>query len=325
MEESFKRAFSFRKQCAEYGISLWQCPNFVFLLVGAINALSLVATYFAGTRLHQPPEVIIPLTVFLSAIFFIIGQNLTSGLQKLAEANKMKIEFVSIASHQLKTPLSSIRWLLTLVLKNDQNLDPETRSFLLDIRQSNERLIKLVNDLLNVNRIETGELSFRRQEINLAQAAQRMIRPLEKIVQASNIKLRLEAPANALISFDQEKLDIILQNLLENAIKYTKKDGRPHTVQIKIQDQGENYSLSVRDEGVGIPAKDHKFIFQKFFRSDNVLKHQTVGTGLGLYLVKSLAEMGGGRISFESRENEGSVFSFSVPKVRGGTLPSYNN
>lgn len=316
MTEKFLESFNFKKQCEQYGISLWQCPSFIFLSVGLLNCASLITAYFVGQKYNQSPELLISIITALSIFLFILGHGLSSGFRKIAETNKSKIEFVSIASHQLKTPLSSIRWLLGLILKDQENLSTDTLSYLNDIRSSNERLIKLVNDLLNVNRIETGELSFNPKEVDLITAIQENIAQFLNLITASNIKINFDYPPEAKVWCDPEKLNLVLQNLIENAVKYTKKDSQKHQINIQIENEEDKWKVSIKDQGVGIPKQDQPFVFEKFFRSNNALRQQTIGTGLGLYLVKSIIKIAKGKVGFSSQEKEGSTFWFTLPKAK---------
>ncbi len=292
-------------------MGLWQCPSFIFFILGLINIVVMVSTYFIANRYTDQPEMVALLVILVTAIFFVISHIITQGFDKLAQANKMKTEFVSVASHQLRTPLSAVRWVLNL-LDGGQGQKPEDLTNYLDlIKQSNERMIKLVNDLLDVSRIEMGGIIFNPRQTNLYILVQKIVDNFSVYAQANNIAMTVDAPETLPnVYTDPEKISLVIQNLIDNAIKYIKGKGE---IKISLESGGKSVKVAVRDTGVGIPASQQKFIFQKFFRSDNIMKHQTVGTGLGLFIAKSVIEESRGKIWFESREGQGTIFYFTLP------------
>ena len=299
------------KDCQEYNLGLWACPSFIFLVLGILNIVAMLSTYFIANRYTDQPEIVALIVIIVSAVFFILSHTITQGFDKLAQANKMKTEFVSIASHQLRTPLSGIRW--TLNLLNDGRVkDPaDVADYIEMIKESNERMIRLVNDLLDVSRIEMGKMVFMPKQTNIYVLVQKIVNSSVPFAQASNITLSLEAPEtlpNILV--DPEKISIVVQNLVDNAIKYIKGKGE---VRVSMDTNEKFVKLSVKDSGVGIPQIQQKHIFKKFFRSDNVMKNQTAGTGLGLFIARSIVETNGGKIWFESKEGEGTTFFITLP------------
>ncbi|MBU1102856.1 HAMP domain-containing histidine kinase [Patescibacteria group bacterium] len=306
------------RECAEYNLGIWECPSFIFLILGAVNVLAMISTYFIANRFTEEPEFVALIVIIVTAIFFIISHTVTQGFDKLAQANKMKTEFVSIASHQLRTPLSAMRWTLNLLnekhqtdTQGQQNQEQTNANYISLIKESNERMIELVNDLLDVSRIEMGRIILNPQQINLYILIQKIIENFSPLAQASNVEITLEAPETLPnIYADAEKVSLVIQNLIDNAIKYIKGRG---AVKISAQANGGSVKVSVKDTGVGIPKIQQKHIFQKFFRSDNIMKHQTIGTGLGLFIAKAVIEDSGGKIWFESEENKGTTFYFTLP------------
>lgn len=299
--------------CRQYDLRLKECPSFLFLVVGLINIAATATTYFITTYFTKDPEPIIIITASITIFIFVIGYTVTKGFEKLAQANKMKTEFVSVASHQLRTPLSSIRWLAELLTSGRLGrLNPKQLDYLNDIQQGNERMIKLVNDLLDVSRIEMGRLDLKLEPTDILVKVKDLIKEFEQFAQASNVKINLiTKPGLPLVMTDSQRIRLTIQNLIDNAIKYIGKDGR---TDITIAPMNEKFMrISVKDTGVGIPEEQKKFIFQRFFRSDNILKHQTTGTGLGLYIAKAIIEASGGKMGFESKEGVGSTFWFTLP------------
>jgi len=299
------------KDCQDYNLSLWECPSFIFLILGLLNITAMVGTYFIANRYTDQPEMVALIVIAISTFIFILSHSITQGFDKLAQANKMKTEFVSIASHQLRTPLSAIRWTLNLI--NDGRITNPTdlATYLNLVKESNERMIRLVNDLLDVSRVEMGRMIFSPKQTNIYVLVEKIINASVPFAQANNVTLSLEAPETLPnVLTDPEKISITIQNLVDNAIKYTKEKGM---VKVSLEADNKFVKVAITDKGVGIPQSQQKHIFKKFFRSDNIMKNQTVGTGLGLFIARSIVESNKGKIWFESKEGEGTTFFFTLP------------
>lgn len=226
--------------------------------------------------------------------------------------DKMKSEFISIAAHQLRTPLSAIKWSIKLVLDEDEgNINEGQRTLLTKGYVSNERVINLVNDMLNVSRIEEGRFGYSFTSEDIADALNIVLGTLEKDIKERQIDVVIRKPDSlSKVLMDKQKIILVLQNLLENAVKYTPEKGK---IEVTIE-QGKNHlHIYVKDNGVGIPKEDKKKMFSKFFRAGNVIRMQTEGSGLGLFICKNVIETHGGRIKFTSEEGKGTEFSFTLP------------
>lgn len=228
------------------------------------------------------------------------------------EIDKAKTEFVSLASHQLRTPLSSINWYAEMLLSEDAGkLNANQKKYLKEIYYGNQRMVDLVNSLLNVSRLEMGTFLVEPQKTNILEMADDVIKELMPRSLEKNIKIKKDYDKNLPeINVDQKLMRIIFQNLLSNSLKYTQAKGK---VELKITHDEKNLNIEVRDNGMGIPESQKANIFSKFFRADNVRQTETEGTGLGLYLVKSIIEHSRGELSFESTENKGTTFYVSLP------------
>jgi signal transduction histidine kinase len=299
------------KDCQDYNLGLWECPSFIFLILGLLNITAMIGTYFIANLYTDQPEMVALIVIAISTFIFILSHSITQSFDKLAQANKMKTEFVSIASHQLRTPLSAIRWTLNLINDNRVAGPAEMNTYLTLIKENNERMIRLINDLLDVSRIEMGRLSFSPKQTNIYVLVEKIVKTSAPFAQANNVDLSMEAP-NTLpnVLTDPEKISITIQNLVDNAIKYTKGKG---SVKVFMEADNKFVKISVKDQGVGIPESQQKHIFKKFFRSDNIMKNQTVGTGLGLFIARSIVEGNKGKIWFESKEGEGTTFYLTLP------------
>ena len=301
---------NFVKRCRKYHLSLWQCPSFLIVLIGLITISAMLGTYLIATKYTNQPEVVALIVIGITAILTIISYFVIQGFEKLAEANQLKSEFVSVVSHQLRTPLTSIKWTINLMIKMD-GLTEEQLEKLKIIKESNQRMTDLINDLLNVSRIEQGKLGLRPERVSLKEIIQDLIKDYLPLAKASNINLSLETAQNIpLISIDPQGIKVVLQNLIDNAIRYIKNQGQ---VKITLRKKRGLIRCQVQDDGVGIPLEDQGKIFQKFFRSRNIMKYQTEGTGLGLFITKSIIKASGGKIGFKSQEDKGTIFWFELP------------
>ncbi|MGB2762371.1 MAG: ATP-binding protein [Minisyncoccales bacterium] len=225
----------------------------------------------------------------------------------------IKTEFVSLAAHQLRTPLSAIKWTLKMILDGDLGkLNKEQEEFIRTSYGSNERMITLVNDLLNVTRIEEGKYLYKPVPADMKNIIQSIINNYQEEIKQKNIEFKFKKPKDKLpkVLVDKEKICLAVQNLLDNAIIYTKPGG---IIIISLKKFKNKIEFSIEDNGVGIPKEQQKKIFSKFFRAANVIQMETDGTGLGLYITKNIIEAHKGRIWFESNKGKKTTFYFVLP------------
>lgn len=238
------------------------------------------------------------------------------------EIDKTKSEFVSLASHQLRTPLSAIRWFAEMLGTGDAGkLTEEQQQYVAQITESNERMIQLVNALLNVSRIELGSFIIEPKPTNAIEVVQSLLQELQVDIDHKQLEVRTEIdPSLPVINADPSLLRILLQNLLTNAVKYTPEHG---TVTVTLRTNGSELVYAVADTGIGIPKEQLHRITEKMFRADNVLKTDTDGNGLGLYLVKSILTSVGGTFAIDSELNKGTTVTITLPlsgmKAKSGT------
>jgi signal transduction histidine kinase len=279
---------NFIARCKKYNISIWQCPNFLFLVMGILNIAVMFATYAISQHYYSDTVTIVAVSS-VAAIILVIGSSVIRGVERIAEANIMKSEFISIISHQLCSPLSAIKWNLEILETEgdgERLLSEKQMIFLDNIKKANEIMLKLVSDLMELIRIDQGSSVIENKEINLADLAKEVMKYLEGVRAAKNVSLILDAKENVPSVFaDPKKIKVIMENLVGNAIKYSNEGG---TVEIKVYPEGQKVFFAVEDHGIGIPKYQHGRIFQKFFRSNNISRYRTDGVGIGLYLVKAI-------------------------------------
>jgi signal transduction histidine kinase len=225
---------------------------------------------------------------------------------------RMKTEFVSISAHQLRTPLSAIKWTLKMFLDGDLGeLTKEQREFLEKTYKSNERMINLINDLLNVTRIEEGRYLYRPVLADIVPICQSVIDSYKDEIEKKNLKFEFKKPKELpKVRVDIEKISLAIQNLLENAILYNLPGGK---IEISLELKENKVEFSIKDTGIGIAKDQQSRVFTKFFRAPNAMRMETEGSGLGLFITKNIIEAHGGEIWFESEEGKGSTFYFTLP------------
>lgn len=299
-------------QCKKYNLSLWQCPHFLFLIMGIIIIITAIVSYLIGNRYFTDPQIVTLIVLSISTVLFIIDVIITQSFERLAEVNQMKSEFINIISHQLRTPLSNLKWTIELfTLGKVNSFNRKQLEYFKILKENTDRMNQLVSNLLIVSRIETTDFPLKKKEISLESLVKETIERATPFIKSSNIKVELEIKERLpKIFVDPSQLQLVIENLLDNAIRYTKKKDK---IKIKLEKRGGYCYFEIKDNGVGIPEKNQKYIFQKFFRSENALKQQTQGSGLGLYIAKSIIKKLGGKIGFKSQEDVGSTFWINLP------------
>ncbi len=241
--------------------------------------------------------------------------ELTRANEKLMSLDTQKSEFMSIIAHQMRTPLSAIKWTMNMMLKNELGpLTVDQMNFLKKADESNEHMIALVEDMLLADRLETGRTDITLVDTNLDTIASDVLHDLTLKIQTKNIQIHRTAcdPIICTVKADKEKLRAVIQNLLENAVKYTPQGG---SVTIQIYDREGFVYMSIKDSGIGIPKDQQAYIFNKFYRARNAARIEANGSGLGLFIAKSIIERHGGTITCESEEGKGTTFTFSIKRT----------
>ncbi len=282
-----------------------------------VRAFQTGKTIHARTMYQQQSGALLPVQVTVAPILLrgrpIGAIEIFRDLTAEIENDKLKSDFISIASHQLRTPLSAIN-MYTRMLQNGMAgpLTADQLPYVDTVLLSVKRMNTLINTLLNITRIEAGGITLKLDTLQLDNLAREVLAEFIPAAEAKNITLTAKLPRSMRPTYtDNLLVKEVCGNLLSNAIKYTPEGGR---VTLELSETPKDILWRVTDTGYGIPARDQKNIFLKFFRASNITRMDVGGTGLGLYLIKTITESLGGELWFESVENKGSTFYFTIPK-----------
>ncbi|MFA6096818.1 MAG: PAS domain S-box protein [Candidatus Paceibacterota bacterium] len=230
------------------------------------------------------------------------------------EAERMRTDFISIVSHQLRTPLSAMKWFLEILLDGDVGaLKKEQKDVVSEIHESNKNMINFVNQMLNVSRIESRRLAINIEKIKLCKTISELLKEIKPFFTEKKQKISYNciADKDLEINTDKNLLRNVLSSVLLNASRYTPQKG---IIELQVSRYNKDFVLfKIKDNGIGIPEDEQVKIFRKFARASNAIRYEANGTGLGLYIVKSIINMVCGKIWFESVENKGTTFYFTIP------------
>ena len=242
-------------------------------------------------------------------------QELRMSNQQLQRLDEAKNEFISMASHQLRTPLTSIKGYLDMLLQGDLGpVRPTQKAVLREAFSSSERMVQLINDFLSISRLQTGTFTMNRQPANLGDIVQSEMALLKIVAKQHNITLSVHIDDDVpTLAIDAEKLRQVIMNMIDNAIFYSKEQT---TVKVSLCCDTREVLFTVEDQGIGVPKAEQSGVFGKFFRASNARKRRPDGTGVGLFLARKVVLEHGGAMIFTSKENKGSTFGFRLPLDR---------
>jgi signal transduction histidine kinase len=238
--------------------------------------------------------------------------ELEKAYEDLKEVDKLKSEFISVAAHQLRTPLSGIKWTMNL-LRNEElgPLNEEQKKFVEKSYNTNEVILEIVNNMLNAQELSKGRSAYQMEDFNLNDVIDNVISDLTPQAQIQKIefkKVGLESENK--IYGDRNKIKNVLENIADNAVKYSKEKGN---ITFEVKHINNLTQIAIADNGIGVPESQKEDIFKRFFRADNAKRVETNGSGLGLFISKNIIEDHGGRIWFQSEEGKGTTFYITLP------------
>lgn len=239
-------------------------------------------------------------------------RELRSSNAQLQRLDKAKDEFVSMASHQLRTPLTSVKGYISMVLEGDAgDITPAQKHLLSEAFTSSERMVHLISDFLNVSRLQTGKFLIDKRPVDLARIVEQEIDSLETTAASRNLSFEYHTPAKfPLLSLDEAKFRQVIMNFADNALYYSKENTVIH---VRLALEGSWVTFHVKDTGIGVPRAEQSQLFSKFYRASNARKQRPDGTGVGLFLAKKVIDAHGGEVVFASAEGKGSTFGFRLP------------
>ncbi len=319
MKTGFLENFNVRHQCKEqFGVSVWHCPTFLFIIMGLIVMISILAAYLIASRFNADPEMSALLALGTAALMLIVGNIILHSVTKVVEVSKMKSQFLNLISHQLLTPLTALKWSVNaLETEHVAQTKLEQDELLSIIKHNSNTMIQMVNTILDISRLEIGKLKLNFEKCDIAKIVKECIASREGAIMAEKkglISYR-EEPGITPVNADYGRLKVAVEQLLDNAVKYSMVGT---TIAVVLRPVGNTVVFEVKDAGIGIPKAEYKNIFGKFFRGSRGMMSETKGLGIGLFVAKFIIEASGGSINFESQEGVGSKFWFSLPAYAKG-------
>jgi len=248
-----------------------------------------------------------------------IADSVNNMLDDMRNTEQRRQEFVSNVSHELKTPLTSMKVLAESLVGQEGVPEELYQEFLHDIRNEIDRENDIITDLLNVVRLDRKEGEMQIAQVSINELLEIVMRRLRPIAKERNVEMVFESFRNVLAEVDEVKMSLVFTNLIENAIKYNKDGGM---VKVSLNSDHRYFYVRVEDNGIGIPEEAKKYIFDRFYRVDKARSRETGGTGLGLAITKSAVMMHKGNIKVSGKEGEGSVFVVRIPL---NFVPEYTN
>lgn len=311
-EKGILSSLNVAARCRDLRVGLWQCPHFLFIVMGFIIAASVVLAHIVAER-YVEPEAAVLIVVFLAILLLVVSHVIVRAFEKMAAAYRLKSEFIRIMSREMRTPLSSIKWQLGTLhdAKETAGLEEYKKAFSV-IAEENEAMIGLVGSLLDIDRIENKAFPLLADTFSLSGLVEEVAKELVSSLAAKERKIQTLLPKEEImVTADRSQIKSALSRLADNAVRYSPLSGE---ITVVLEDFGKEAKVSVSDQGKGVPREETEQVFSKFFRGTN-LKYQTSGLGVGLFISRYIIEAEGGTMGFKSIEGKGSTFYFTLPKA----------
>jgi hypothetical protein len=298
-----------RKDARRYGVSVWKLPDILLLEMAAVNMIAMVITYWWAQGVMSDPREGVLLVAAEAVLILFIGNVIAESSKKVIDNYKLKEEFIDLISHQVKTPLTSIKWNIELL---NEKKTKKQEKYMQRLADSAEKMSELVSDFVYLSRLDRSKKEIHLEELNLKSLIKKVVKDNGLFSRAKEIKIKTKifSEKEVCIKADKKKLEIALDNIVNNAIKYSYEKSE---VRVEIWEEENKAIVSVKDNGCGIKKENQRRIFEKFYRAENAVKAASDGTGVGLYVAKTLIEEMGGSVWFDSSENEGTNFYVSFP------------
>lgn len=293
------------KECKKYKVPLWQCPQFLFFIIGLLIVFGNLALYFLGPKFIQDPLILLFVISLFTIILLTINYFIVHFLEKTLDVSILKSQFLNIISHRLNSPLTNIKWILEYLISKDFSVN-EKEEYFLALKDNLERIRDMLGKFNLASQIDLTLKKLKLQKVSISEITQKN---LQKIQPSFSVEVKTEIEPNLPeILTDPFFLDFVIFTLLDNAFRYTQD-----RVEIKIAKKKGKIYFEVKDNGIGIEEKEKKHIFERFYRGKEATLKWPFGIGLGLYLSKIFIQKLGGKIGFNSKKDKGSTFWFYLP------------
>lgn len=301
---------SIKDEARIFRLKVWQTPSFLFVAMGITTMVLTVITYLIASR-YDDPLILVASIAIVAAVTFSLGYLIVQSMSRVIIINNARQEFLSVATHQLRSPLTGLRYSFDLLLSGKAGDLTDLQREVIELgKNDNERLLLLVKDLLDSIKLSYNETQDTVTSFDIASIVRDVCSSFTSVAKHKHMTVQLFPEATrAMISGDAEKIRFVVQNILDNAFKYTNEGG---AVLVGLTQQGRYCILEISDNGIGIPEAERGRLFNKFFRASNVGTN-TVGTGLGLYIAKSIIDRLGGTIWIGSTEGSGTTVRVQLP------------
>lgn len=302
-------------QCRTYHLPFWQCPQVLFIMMGIVTIVAIVSFYVVAIAEQYDPHLIALISTLLAGFFMTQIFIIMQAFERMADANRIQVDFMNIAIHQLRSPVTAARWAMDrITTEATSGLSTETLQELYIVRDSVVKIAHLVSSILGIVRIEAGTVAKRMEIFSVNEMVIKMVETTRWYARAANLDLVADIPKETLfVNAEREQIYFVLDHLVDNALRYSRTAGSIH---IQLETEGSMAKVTVLDTGEGIPGDDQKQIFEKFFRGTNANALQPGGAGLSLFVARTIIESYHGKMGFASDEGEGSRFWFTLPTHR---------
>lgn len=299
----------YREQAREYGISVWKLPDVLLIMMAFFNIMVMLGSYWwISSGVDDPTLAIFPIALE-AVIILIVGNIIAETSKEVIDNQKLKKEFINIISHQMRTPLTAAKWSLELMKKEK---DEKKKDKYIDRTiEANERMMGIVNDFVHLARMSEEIKEIKIEKFEVSELVESIIKNDKFFSEVQDVKIEYKNKEGLIfVDADRLKTEVVFSNLIDNALKYSPS----HTkIEVILEKKGKNFIAEIKDHGIGINSENRKYIFTKFYRSDNARRSCSSGTGIGLYFCKVITERMNGEIWFESKEGIGTSFFVSLP------------